>query len=120
MNNDELKKVCEGLSPRIGSCSDTGHWYRSGLVPAECLKKLEGRVISLHFQDLTENKQDAPWGTGKCDTKAMLDEIVRQKLKPVFSIEYESTTGKTLVDNVRKCCEYLSAEAERRSADLPR
>ena len=36
-------KVCEGRSDRIGACADIGHWYRSGLVPVECLKKLQGR-----------------------------------------------------------------------------
>lgn len=104
-------------SPRYGACADTGHWYRSGLVPVDCLKKLEGRIISFHLKDLNDKKQDVPWGTGVCDVKGMLDEVVRQKLKPVFSIEYESTRDKVLVDNVRKCAEYLSAEAERRVAE---
>ncbi len=47
--------ACQGCSKRIGACADTGHWVRSGLNPLESLKKLEGRIISLHFKDL--NKQ---------------------------------------------------------------
>jgi sugar phosphate isomerase/epimerase len=81
-------KVCKGRSNRIGACADTGHWFRSGLVPLECLKKLQGRIVSLHFKDLSEG-HDVIWGTGKCDVKAMLTEIARQNFKGVFSIEYE-------------------------------
>lgn len=110
-NPETVLKVAEGRSKRIGSCSDTGHWYRSGLVPVECLKKLEGRIISMHFKDLDENKRDVPWGTGKCDARGMLEEIKRQGVKPVISIEYESTTGQTLVDNVRKCVEWFNTQA---------
>jgi len=110
-NPDTVLKVAEGRSKRIGSCSDTGHWYRSGLVPVECLKKLEGRIISMHFKDLDESKRDVPWGTGKCDARGMLEEIKRQGVRPVISIEYESTTGQTLVDNVRKCVEWFNTQA---------
>lgn len=77
---------------RIGSCADTGHWPRSGINPVDALKKLEGRIISLHFKDLNElsaKGHDVPWGTGKCDVKAMLEELKRQKFTGVFSIEYE-------------------------------
>jgi len=49
---EAVLKVCEGRSRRIGSCADTGHWSRSGLDPVECLKKLEGRIISCHIKDI--------------------------------------------------------------------
>ena len=47
--------------------ADTGHWLRSGLNPVECLKKLEGRIVSFHFKDLDRagpDAHDVPWGTG--------------------------------------------------------
>jgi sugar phosphate isomerase/epimerase len=118
-NPEAVLKVTKekDASPRYGACADTGHWYRSGLSPVECLKKLEGRIISFHLKDLDDGKRDVPWGTGKCDVKGMLDEVERQKISPVISIEYESSRDKALVDNVRKCAEYLSAEAERRLAE---
>ena len=53
-NPDTVLKVCKGRSKRIGACADTGHWMRSGLNPIECLKKLEGRIISFHFKDLNK------------------------------------------------------------------
>lgn len=91
-NPDTVLKMCKGRSKRIGSCSDTGHWMRSGLNPIEQLKKLEGRIISFHFKDLNQygkEAHDVPWGTGKADVKGMLHEIHRQGIKAVFSIEYE-------------------------------
>ena len=89
-NPDTVLKVCKGRSKRIGACADTGHWMRSGIVPVEALKKLEGRIISFHFKDLSQmgGGHDVPWGTGKGNVRAMLTEIYRQKLKAVFSIEY--------------------------------
>jgi sugar phosphate isomerase/epimerase len=91
-NPDTVLKVCKDRSRRIGACADTGHWFRSGLTPLDCIKKLEGRIISFHFKDLIKTPSevhDVPWGTGLCNVKAMLTEIRRQKLKAVFSAEYE-------------------------------
>ena len=85
---ETVLKVCKGRSNRIGACADTGHWFRSEVNPLECLKKLQGRIISLHFKDLDQG-HDVIWGTGKCDVKAMLTELARQNFKGVFSIEYE-------------------------------
>jgi sugar phosphate isomerase/epimerase len=85
-------KVCKDRSKRIGACCDTGHWMRSDLIPVDCLKKLEGRIISFHVKDLNEfgmMAHDVPWGTGRGDVKGMLTEVKRQKIKPVFSMEYE-------------------------------
>ncbi len=110
-NPDTVLKVSEGRSKRIGSCSDTGHWYRSGLVPVECLKKLEGRIISFHLKDLDTNKEDVPWGTGVCDVKGILTEVKRQGLHPVFSIEYERTSGQELIHNVELCRDYFNKVA---------
>jgi sugar phosphate isomerase/epimerase len=89
---DSVLKYVTGLSQRIGACADVGHWVRSGLDPVECLKKLEGRIISIHFKDLNEKDRkahDVPWGTGVCDVHAMLQELKNQEFKGVFSIEYE-------------------------------
>jgi sugar phosphate isomerase/epimerase len=90
---DKVLKAIAGRSKYIGALADTGHWKRSGLVPVECLKKLEGHIVCFHFKDLIKDPQegyhDVPWGTGVCDVKAMLAEIHRQKLKAPFSFEYE-------------------------------
>ena len=82
----------KGRSPLLGACADVGHWVRSGLDPVECLKKLEGRVITLHFKDLNElsrKAHDVPWGTGVSNVKGMMAELKRQGFKGAFCVEYE-------------------------------
>jgi sugar phosphate isomerase/epimerase len=95
-NPDTELRVFKGRGKRIGACADTGHWPRSGLNSLDCLKKLEGRIISFHFKDLNKlgpDAHDVPWGTGENNVKAMLTEILRQNFKGVFSIEYEYDWG---------------------------
>ncbi len=84
-----------GGSKFIGSCSDIGHWVRSGLDPVECLKKLDGHVLGLHFKDV---KQDDPsvakfhdviWGTGSSQVRAVIAELKRQRFKGPIMAEYE-------------------------------
>lgn len=108
---DKVLEVVKGRSPRIGSCSDTGHWMRSGVNPLEALKKLEGRIISLHFKDLNQfgsrEAHDVPWGTGQADVKALLTELHRQNFKGVFSIEYEYNWDNSLPE-IRKAVEYFN------------
>ena len=107
---DKVLAACEGHDKRIGSCSDTGHWMRADLVPVEQLKKLEGRVEHLHFKDLNEmgkNAHDVPWGTGRGDPKAMLEELKRQNYKGYLSIEYEFGDLKHLDANLPKCVEFF-------------
>ena len=91
-NPDTVLAAVKGRSPLLGSCADVGHWVRSGLDPVECLKKLEGRVICLHFKDLNERSakaHDVPWGTGASNVKAMMQELKRQKFHGAFCVEYE-------------------------------
>jgi sugar phosphate isomerase/epimerase len=92
-NPDTVLEAVKGRTPLMGACADTGHWMRSGLDPVECLKKLEGRVICLHFKDLAERSlktHDVPWGTGAGNVKGMMTELKRQGFHGVFGIEYES------------------------------
>jgi sugar phosphate isomerase/epimerase len=92
-NPDTVLAAVKDRSPLLGACADTGHWMRSGLDPVQCLSKLEGRVICLHFKDLAErtrNTHDVPWGVGVGDVKGMMTELKRQGFHGVFGIEYES------------------------------
>ena len=92
-NPQKVVEVTKGRSKRLGACCDTGHWVRSGLKPVDCLKLLEGRIISFHLKDVDEfgkvDAQEIPWGTGKSDIEGILKEIRRQGIKPVIAIEYE-------------------------------
>lgn len=101
-NPETVLDAIEGRGKRIGACADTGHWMRSKVVPLEAIKKLEGRIISLHMKDLNEfgikkqGEHDVPWGEGEADIPAILAELKRQKVKAVFSIEYEHNWDNSL------------------------
>ena len=102
-------------SKRVGACADTGHWPRSGLDPVHCLQQLEGRIVSLHFKDIApadSTGEDQPWGTGKCNARAMLEELWRQRFHGVIAVEYETGKGKELEANVGKCIEFFDATAK--------
>jgi sugar phosphate isomerase/epimerase len=115
-NCDTLLDALNDRSPRIGACADVGHWYRSDLVPVECLKKLEGHIIESHFKDLSPEKLDVPWGTGRCDARGMLAEFKRQGRPMTIVIEYESTKGQELIDNVTRCVDNLNTIARELSS----
>jgi len=109
-NPDTVLEALKGRSKRMGSCSDTGHWSRSGLVPVECLKKLEGHTIELHFKDI-ENDKDRPWGTGKGDARAMLAELKRQGFRGLIGLEYEDGEGAALEANAARCIAFFDEVA---------
>lgn len=107
---DDVLNATKDRVKLIGSCSDTGHWMRRGLVPAEQLKKLQGRVEHLHFKDLNAfsgDAHDVPWGTGQGDVKGMLTELKRQHYNGYMSIEYEIGTVDELKENLPKCVAYF-------------
>lgn len=79
-------------SPYVGACGDIGHWIRSGLDPIECLKKLEGKLFTLHMKDLNvlgRDGHDVHWGTGVSDIENIIIELKRQKFVGNISCEYE-------------------------------
>ena len=87
---DVVLKCLADCSTRIGACCDTGHWFRSGLDPLECVKKFNGRISSFHIKDLTAEKVDIPLGNGVCKIADILAVCAEQNLRATFSIEYES------------------------------
>jgi len=107
---DKVLAVCKDRSKWIGACADTGHWMRSGVNPVEALKKLDGRVISVHLKDLNEfgdpNAHDVVWGTGKCDVKSVLAELKRQDFRGTIMVEYEYNWENSMPE-IRKCMQYF-------------
>jgi L-ribulose-5-phosphate 3-epimerase UlaE len=81
---------------------------------------MEGRLISLHFKDITakneskagaEAQHDVIWGTGILNVKDMLNELKRQNFKGVFSIEYEYNWENSVPD-IKQCIEYFNNSVE--------
>ncbi len=104
---DFALSVVKPYSPQIGMCTDVGHWYRSGLVVMDCLKKVEGYINSVHIKDLNLDKQDVPLGTGVLNASELLAELKRQKFKGVLTLEYESWGSKQHGELVQ-CVEFLN------------
>ena len=96
--------VVKDRDARIGSCADVGHWFHSGLDPVDCLKILQGRVISAHFKDEDSAYKVVPFGTGKINFPAILDELKRQHFAGNASIEYENDWK----DNVGKIAQSIA------------
>ena len=109
-NPDTVLAAVKGRSPLLGACADVGHWVRSGLDPVASLKKLEGRVITLHFKDLNEKSlqgHDVIWGSGVSNVKGMLQELKRQKFKGAICVEYEHNWDNSL-EEIGECATFFS------------
>jgi sugar phosphate isomerase/epimerase len=120
-NPDTVLVAIKGR-PMIGACADVGHWMRSGLDPLECIKKLDGHIICLHFKDLNEmgpKAHDVPWGTGVGKTRQIMEELKRQHFHGAFCVEYEyhwENSSPEIAQCVkffnRTCAELVAADAK--------
>jgi sugar phosphate isomerase/epimerase len=131
-NPDTVLEAVKGRTPLMGACADTGHWLRSGLDPVECLKKLEGRVICLHFKDLVPDEpkaqanapatgkkkkgesramHDVPWGTGVGNIKGQMAELKRQHFHGAFCVEYEYHWDNSMPE-IAECAKFFNATCE--------
>lgn len=123
-NPDTVLAAIKGRTPLMGACADVGHWKRSGLDPVECLKKLEGHVVCLHFKDVVPNNpasspppngarqmHDVPWGTGDCNVKGMLAELKRQHFHGAIYFEYEYHWDRSMPE-IAQSIKYFNAVAQ--------
>lgn len=121
-NPDSVLAAIKGRTPLMGACADVGHWMRSGLDPLECLKKLDGHIICLHFKDLNQmgpDAHDVPWGTGAGKTRELMAELKRQHFHGAFCVEYEyhwDNSSPEIVQCVKffnqNCDELVAADAK--------
>lgn len=120
---EQVLEACKGRGNLVGACCDTGHHYRAGRDPVAVLKQLQGRLMSLHFKDLNDQKQDVPFGEGVCNAKGMLAELKRQKFKGYLSIEYERGSVEELMTNLANCVAFYdktcAALARQKGFDSP-
>jgi sugar phosphate isomerase/epimerase len=88
--------------PNFGVCADLGHWERSGLNPAECLKKLEGNILGVHLKDIHQSDNpeanDVIIGKGVINFPAVIDELKRQRFKGVIQVECEHKMENNLAE----------------------
>ena len=98
--------------PYIGVCADIGHWVRNGLNVLDCLKKLNGRILVLHFKDVARNSEisisslhgdteeyiDVRLGQGVCNIPAVIRELKKQKFAGLLSMEHETNWENNVSD----------------------
>ncbi len=88
--------------PNFGVCADLGHWERSGLKPAECLKKLSGHILGVHLKDIDESGNteaaDVIVGKGVIDFPAVVNELKSQQFKGVIHLECEHKMENNLAE----------------------
>ena len=96
----------------FGLCADTGHWVRDARDPVAALRQAEGRILELHFKDVSEPAKvahDMPWGTGIGDAAGQIAELRRQKFKGYVFIEYEHNTATLEADVARSIAFFRAA-----------
>lgn len=119
----EVLKVLEGRSPRLGACADLGHWQRSGIQPVEGIRLLGARLLALHVKDLSATAPDGHdvwWGTGRGDLAGVLREVHRLGVRPtLFAIEYEHNWDDNRND-IAQCAKFFAEQVQALEAAAPR
>ena len=105
-----ISGLVEGRDKRVGACADLGHWCTSNLKPVECLRILDGRIVSVHLKDKAAfgKAEVVTVGTGVVDVKACLEELKRQKFDGHISIEHENQ-WKDNVPQVKAAIDFVKA-----------
>jgi len=105
--------VVESRDARVGACADLGHWCTSNLKPVECLRILNGRIISVHLKDKAAygNAPVVVAGQGVVDVAACLEELKKQKFDGHISIEHEND-WKDNVPQVRANIDFIKAHGK--------
>lgn len=89
---DKISSVVDAVknrSSRIGASVDTGHYLRSSEDPVDALKRLEGRVFSVHLKDVKDTKQFKILGQGDLDVVGCLKTLKGQGYGHTLALEYE-------------------------------
>lgn len=111
--------MVDGRDSRMGACADVGHWARSGIVPVEGLKILEGRIVSLHMADvdqLSRDGEDVVHGYGVANMGGVLDELQKQNFGGHISLEYETNWDDNVAD-VAQNIGYIHGWIQSRAVD---
>lgn len=107
--------VCKNRSQRIGACCDCGQWARSGLDPVECLRQLQGRIISFHLKDVAKKgdpqSRNTVMGEGEADCARTLKELRRLNYRGLVTIDFEHDTPALQEDMARNVA-FLEEQAK--------
>lgn len=109
-NPDSLLTIIK-KHKHIGVCADIGHWAISGLDPVNCLKILDGHILSLHLKDVGKNNADVVPGTGIINFDALAAELKRQHFNGYVQVECEHNMENNQAD-VKKAVDYFNLHSK--------
>ena len=96
---------------------DAGHYFGcTGLHPNDIIKRLHGRIFSIHMKDKTGPKSTPPntnqvWGKGEMPIADVLLLLKKEKW-PIYvdiELEYEVPASSDAAKEVSKCVDYAKA-----------
>jgi hypothetical protein len=88
----DILKVIEPMDRRIGLCIDVGHTARTGLDPAEAIRRGGSRVFDVHMKDLADMKikeSQVAVGDGKMPVRAIFEALHAMNYNGYVDLEYE-------------------------------
>ena len=99
-------EAVQTLDPRIGLCIDVGHTKRSGVDPAEAIRKCSERLYDLHIKDIEDpagRSRPTEIGRGILDIRGILKALLDTKYGYHVGLEFE----KDLTDPMHGSAESL-------------
>lgn len=84
--------LLKGRDKRFGLCLDLGHTQRSGIAPADDIRRFADRLLDVHVKDVTkatEKGSTVEIGRGVIDIPAALEALKKINYKGATSFEYE-------------------------------
>ena len=92
---------------------DIGHWARCGTDPIEALRKLDGKILSVHIKDHSKfgdlNSKCTAFGEGDLNLPEILAELDRQGFDGYYVLENEHIPNSPY-ETLEKCIDYLHAK----------
>jgi sugar phosphate isomerase/epimerase len=115
---EEIEGALRGKHPSFGACVDTGHYIRSGIDPAEAIRRFGARVHGVHLKDFVSAGALADGcilGQGLLKLGAVFAALRDVKFAGALSLEHEEH-AENVVPDVVACLEAASAASERSAA----
>jgi hypothetical protein len=103
---EDVLQALDGLSERMGSTADTGHFASCGLDPVDALGKLRYRLKVVHLKDVERvgGEDGAVLGEGIARIPQVVEKLKEIGYRGLVAIEYEGAGH--LVNNVTRCVMY--------------
>lgn len=92
----------------LGAFPDCGHWGRSGFDIVSCLKKLEGKLVGINIQDLSESRECETYGRGTLPLESFISELERSGFDGLCVVMFDAANDRSQIDKIPESVEYLT------------